>query len=282
MNKLKLLSLAKTMLLATAFSILIVSCGNNETENQDETVQDTVAMVTEQAKKLIYPLPTPLEVTKMLIKAGASYILDISNSTENADKYFTEAGKALNLGVYGADLSYASTYNKTQETTNYFVCTKKLLDGLNVQTPFNEELAEKIEKNIDNAEVLHEILTTSFHDTFEFLNENGKGAVSVMILSGGWIESLYLSTELATLTDNNKEIIAGIAQQKSALKTLVSLLKTYESSENVSGILSDLKDIEMIFSEVNEIDGKLQLTEEQFNNISSEIKSLRKKVVETH
>ena len=200
---------------------------------------------------------------------------------ENVDKYFTEAGKALNLGVYGADLSYASTYNKTQETTNFFVCTKKILEGLNIETPFNEKLAENIEKNIDNSEILHEILTTSFHDTFEFLNENGKGAVSIMILAGGWIESLYLSTELAMLTDNNTEILAGIANQKNALKTLMPLLKIYESNESVNGVLADLKDIDMIYAEIQEIDGKLQLTEEQFNNISKEINTLRTKVIET-
>jgi len=281
MKKINLKSLSKIMLFAIVFSLLFVRCGNNETKNTDETLTDTAEMVTEKAKKLLYPMPTPLEVTEMLNKAGASYILDITNSTESVDTYFTESGKALNLGIYGADLSYASTYNKTQETSNFFLCTKKLLDGLNIQTPFNEKLAENIEKNIENAEVLHEILTTSFHDTFEYLNENGKGAVSVMILAGGWIESLYLSTELAMLTDNNAEIKVGIANQKTTLKTLIPLLKTYESNENVSSVLTNLKDIDKVFSEIQEVDGKLQLTEEQFKNISTEINTLRKKVIGT-
>jgi len=279
MRKINLQSLSSIILFAVAFSFLIASCGNNETENTEEELIDTAEHVTEEAKKLIYPMPTPLEVTAMLQKAGASYILDIANSTEKIDQYFTEVSKAINLGIYGADMSYASTYNKTQETSDYFICTKKLLEGLNIQTPFNEKLSETIEKNIENSDVLHEILTTSFHDTFEFLNENGKGAVSVMILTGGWIESLYLSTELAILSENNTDIKTGIAEQKNTLNTLMPLLQTYKSNESIAEILNDLKDIDVLFSEVSKVDDKLQLTEEQFKNISKEIGTIRNKYI---
>ena len=59
-----------------------------------------------------YPLPTAFEITNMLNEAGAPYILSISNPASNAGNYFTQVEKAINLGVYGADLSYASTYDE--------------------------------------------------------------------------------------------------------------------------------------------------------------------------
>ena len=280
MRRNNLQTLSKIIVFATAFSFLLFSCGNTETKNtEEEIIVDTVEHVTEEAKKLIYPMPTPLEVTSMLKKAGASYILDIANSTEKVDDYYTETGKAINLGIYGADMSYASTYNKIQETTDYFLCTKKLLDALDIQTPNNEKLAETIEANIENSDVLHEILTTSFHDTFEFLNKNGKGAVSIMILTGGWIESLYLSTELASLTENNKEIKVNIAKQKTTLKTLMPLLMTYKSNESIAEVINDLKNIDTIYSNINETDGKTELTKEQLTNISKEIAIVRNKYI---
>ncbi len=280
--KQKTLSLLASMLLAAVFSIMIISCGNesNDQQNDDsDLIEETTVM--EKADKLVYPLPTPLEVTEMLNKAGAAYILDIANGPENVAKYFTEISKALNLGVYGADLSYASTYNKTQETNNYLACTITLRDGLAIETPYNSGLLERVEANIDNKDSIYNILTTSFHETFEYLNDNGKGAVSVMILAGGWIEGLYLSTELAFLTENNADILKGIADQKETLKILMPLIETYKENENVNEILKELRVIETIYSEIPEKDGVIELTEEYFNKIKMEIDNLRKKTVET-
>ncbi len=280
--KQKTLSLLASMLLAAVFSLIIISCGNESDDQQNDDsdlIEETTVM--EKADKLVYPLPTPLEVTEMLNKAGAAYILDIANGPENVAKYFTEMSKALNLGVYGADLSYASTYNKTQETNNYLACTITLRDGLAIETPYNSGLLERVEANIDNKDSIYDILTTSFHETFEYLNDNGKGAVSVMILAGGWIEGLYLSTELAFLTENNADILKGIADQKETLKILMPLIETYKENENVNEILKELRVIETIYSEIPEKDGVIELTEEYFNKIKMEIDNLRKKTVET-
>ncbi|MEN8122082.1 MAG: hypothetical protein ABFS35_17165 [Bacteroidota bacterium] len=280
--KQKTLSLLASMLFAATFSVMIISCGSGSDDQQnDESDSIVETTVMEKADKLVYPLPTPLEVTEMLNRAGAAYILDIANSPENVAKYFTEMSKALNLGVYGADLSYASTYNKTQETNNYLACTITLRDGLAIETPYNAGLLERVEANIDNKDSIYNILTTSFHETFEYLNDNGKGAVSVMILAGGWIEGLYLSTELAFLTENNAEILKGIADQKKTLEILIPLIETYKENENVNEVLKELKDIETIFTEIPEKDGVLELTEEHFNKIKNEIEELRKKAVET-
>ena len=280
--KQKTLSLLASMLFATVFSVMIISCGNgSDYKNDDETDTIEETTVLEKVEKLVYPLPTPLEVTEMLNNAGASYILDLANSPENVDKYFTEMSKAINLGVYGADLSYASTYNKTQETNNYLACTIKLRDGLAIETPFNINIMDQVEANINNKDSLYKILTTSFHETFNYLNENGKGAVSSMILAGGWIEGLYLSTELALLTDNNTEILKGVANQKNTLKTLIPLIETYKKNENVSTVLNALKNIDAIFAAIPEKDGVIDLTKEHFNKIKKEIDALRKKAVET-
>ncbi len=257
--KQKTLSLLVSVLFVATFSVILISCGNesNDQQNNEADTNDETTVV-QKVEELVYPLPTPLEVTEMLNNAGASYILDLANRPENADKYFTEMAKAINLGVYGADLSYSSTYNKTQETNNYLACTIKLRDGLSIETPFNANLLDRVEANIDNQDSLYVILKHSFHETFEYLNENGKGAVSVMILAGGWIEGLYLSTELALLTDDNTEILKGIANQKHTLKTLIPLIETYKENENVSEILKELKDIEAIYIEIPENDGVIE------------------------
>jgi hypothetical protein len=165
MNKLRNLSIAKLAMMIAALSIFALGCSNSG--QTDENTEDTTLSLTDQAEKLVYPMPTPLEITTMLNKAGASYIIGIANKPENVDKYFTESAKALNLGIYGADLSYSATYGMSQETMNFFVCTKKLRDGLDIQAPGNDSLSARIEANIENKDSIYSILTTSFTSTFD-------------------------------------------------------------------------------------------------------------------
>jgi hypothetical protein len=280
MNRLKNL-IAKFSYIAIAMSLFAIGCGDGSTEQTDENNEDSIVAIADQAEKLVYPLPTPLEITNMLNKAGASYILDISNQPGNVDKYFTESQKALNLGVYGADLSYSATYNKSQETMDFFVCTKKLRDGMDIQTPYNEDLSARIEANIENTDSLYDILTSSFKNTFEYLNNNGKGAISVMVIGGGWIEGLYLSSQLAMLTENNAEILQGIADQKESLNKLISIMESYKDNQDVSEVLVELNDLKAIFAELQEEDGKAKMTEESFKKINEEVDALRKKIVDT-
>ncbi len=279
MNKLRNLSIAKLAIIIAAFGFLAIGCSNSG--QTDENTSDSTLSLTDKAEKLVYPMPTPLEITTMLNKAGASYIIGIANRPENVDKYFTESAKALNLGIYGADLSYSATYGMSQETMNFFVCTKKLRDGLDVQTPGNDSLSAKIEANIENKDSIYKILTGSFTSTFEYLNNNGKGTVAVMVIAGGWIEGLYLSTELAGMIDKNTEIMQGIADQKETLSKLIPLMENYKENQNVSDVLKNLNTIKLAFDELKTVENKTQMTKESFNKIKKEVSILRKKVVET-
>ncbi len=281
--KQKFLTVLQGLIFIVALSGMLISCGegssNQEQNDEDEVV--TEENVVEQAEKLVYPLPTPLEVTTMLNRAGASYIFDLANRPDNVNKYFTEKAKALNLGVYGADLSYASTYNKAQETHDYLAASLKLRDGLSVETPGDVNILDKVEANINNNDSLYNILTNSFHETFKYLNDNGKGAVSSLVLAGGWIEGVYLSVELASLTDNNSEILKTIGDQKKTLNNLIPLLEAYKDNEDVSSVLKDLNEVKAVFDAIPEKDGVLDLSGENFKKVQAAVKALRKKVVET-
>jgi hypothetical protein len=278
MNKLSNLSIAKLFIIA-AISIFALGCSNQG--QNDQTNVDTTLSVTDKAEKLIYPLPTPLEITNMLNKAGASYIIGIANRPENVDKYFRESAKALNLGIYGADLSYSATYGMSQETMNFFLCTKKLRDGLDIQSAENENLANRIETNIDNKDSIYNILTSSFTTTFNYLNNNNKGAVAVLVIAGGWIEGLYLSTELAGMIEKNGDILQGIADQKETLAKLITLLEEYKTNQDVAEVLKSLSTIKAAYDELNAVNKKVKMTTDSFTKIKKEVSVLRKKIVET-
>jgi hypothetical protein len=281
MNKKTFISNISRIALFMLIVIFIAGCGGNTSTNSDNnaTGKDS-SSIAKEVTKIVYPLPTPLEVTQLLNQAGANFILDITNPSKSVDKYFTEKGRAINLGIYGADLSYASTYNKTQQVTDLMSCSKKLTDELGINTPFSAQLIKRVDANIDKKDSLYKIIKDSYYDTFEFLNKNNKGAVSILILAGGWVEGLYLSCELANLTKKNDEIIKGIAKQKSVCETLDQLMSQYKENKDVNDIKADLQKFKAVYDKVDIAKNESGLNADQFKNLYKVTQDIRTKFVQ--
>jgi len=254
--------------------MFVVSC----VSKQAKQAEDSSMTTKEEAFKSVtkYPIPTAFEVIKLLNKAGATYILSINNPVENVDKYIATKSKALNLGVYGADLSYASTYQMKQETMNYLKVSKKMIDDLQITSAFNVEFAQRVEKNIDNKDSLIQIISNSFYDTYEFLVNNGKDNTSLLVMTGSWIEGLYLTTQIAIVSKNSEDFLKIVANQKEPLNKLVELMKPYESDKDIAEMTQELKPLVDIYATV----GADQITKEQFEQILKHITDVRTKVTQ--
>lgn len=243
--------------------------------NEGVAVEETEISKDEVVREISdYPLPTSFEVTKMLIDAGASYILDLCNETSNVGKYISLKSKALNLGIYGADLSYAATYNQTQETMQYLETSSRLIDELQISTAFNQTLVDRVEANIDNVDSLINIISDSFYDSYKYLQENKQDKLSLLILSGSWIEALYITTQITTITKNNQEIIDIISDQKSTLNKLLEMLDPVKDDQLIVDIYNSLSGIKVIYDQSSEpfsqadLEKVLKATETLRNNIS--------------
>ena len=116
---------SRTMWPLAAALVVLVACGGGESGQQDTlNVPDSAdsAAQAERMRKtrnIFYNIPSPMETAALLRKAGAEYDKDILNDVKNVDRYTAASKQALNLGIYGADLSYASVNNQTQESMFY-------------------------------------------------------------------------------------------------------------------------------------------------------------------
>lgn len=234
------------------------------------------ARVEKDVREFVYPLPTSFEVTEMLNRIGAAYILTLTNPVANVEKYLTEKSKAINLGIYGADLSYASTYNQKQEVISFMDVSKKLIDALNISGAISPDIVEQVEANQDDKDKLVEIITNSFYDTYEYLNRSDRGSVSMLVLAGSWVEALYISTHISQDTYNNKEMVKIVMDQKASLNKLVSLMEVVKENAAVAETLSLLANIHAIYNSIEEG----AITKDQMDAIIKEINVVRTKMVE--
>lgn len=234
----------------------------------DQPKEDVITEITG------YPLPTSFEVTTMLNKAGAPYILSISNPASNVGNYFTQVEKALNLGVYGADLSYASTYMMKQETMLYLNATKQLTDEMEISSAFNMDFAVRIENNLENGDSLISIISDSFTDTYKYLTNNNKDKLAILVMAGSWIEGLFITTQIAKISEDNTHILEIIAHQKSSLNKLLEIMEPVADDTDVTGIIAGLNELKDHFDTIED-----EGTDQFLEAVSLSVESLRNRII---
>ena len=149
----------------------LFSCKNQKGSDDQEKIDiQELEELTKEIEEAVYPLPTSVEVIKMLTELEVGYMVGVSNVTGNVTNYVTSKSKSINLGVYGADLSYATLYNMNQEVINYLDAIRVLANDLSLPQLYSQELYDDIKNNFDDKDQLVNVLTSAFNGTFSFLD----------------------------------------------------------------------------------------------------------------
>ncbi|MDR3329627.1 MAG: hypothetical protein LBS63_05960 [Prevotellaceae bacterium] len=261
-------TLAVNIAVLCTAAVVAPSCGDGAGKKSRITTEQVASEMTE------YPIPSAYEITNLINRAGVAYIIDLTNPVGSAQRYLTEAKKAVNVGVYGADLAYVTTYNQTQAAMDYMKVLKKLGDELQVSANVNASLVYQVEKNIDNKDSLISIISQSFRDTYAFLVNNGKDAVSLQVLVGTWVEGLYIATHATTYSAKQEDMLQVVANQKQSLETLKALIQKQADVPEVADLLTLLAPVVSEFDKV-----ETSLSPQQLQSIGKAIEDIRSEVV---
>lgn len=272
----------------TKFNILIIyffvvlvsfSCKpkNQDSEgNKIDISKEDIENSYEQAQTILYSLPSPVETALILESAGVEFNADILNPVSNVNEYTSSKKKALNLGVYSADLSYSSLFDQQQILINYMAASKKLADQLGILDAISESTIQDIEKNISDKNEIMNIISETFMNSSSYLEENNRGEISALIILGGWLEGLYLSVELVGDDLNkNKDLVTIILDQKFSLEDMIGLLEFYEEYKEVKLLLAELKELKLMFEKLEE-----PVNSKDFELFCQKVKDIRKGYIE--
>ncbi len=237
--------------------------------NESIKIDDELANDLNQAKTVLYSLPSPIETIMLIKRAGAVFSDSYLNPIENASNYSTSKSLAVNLGVYSADLSYASLFDQTQTSIRYMAVSKKLADELGILDAIDGTIMERLENNVNDRDSLLEIISETFMNSNSFLKENERPEIATMIIIGGWIEGLYIATQLAQTTAVNTELIDRIIDQKLSLNTLLSLMNKYKSNPNIQSLIDQLKELKVIYDKIQVISSKIETETDKESKITT-------------
>lgn len=206
-----------------------------------------------EAKQIFYSLPSPLETAMLIRSAGAVYDEDLLNSVANSGNYTTNKSMALNLGIYTCDLSFASLYDQTQASIDYMNAAKKMADGLGILDAISDETIERLEENINNRDVIMDIISETFMNSSSYLEENDRTAIAAIVLVGGWVEGLYLATQMVpdSVSLTNNKLVDRIIDQKLSLDIVMRLLNDNQDSPDVQAIQKDINDLKSTFDKIS-------------------------------
>jgi hypothetical protein len=250
------------------------SCKNRGTGEQRKIEMDEADTILNQMEKKVYPLPTSAEVIRMLTDLEVGYIFGIANPVENSKKYIKSTDRAINLGGYGADLSYATLYNMQQEVLNYLSALRSLANELNMTQIYDESWYEKIRKNFDNRDELVKILTEAFQSTYAYLVENNQETLALLVVGGAWVEGMYLTTHVTEAAYQVAGISKNLLEQKESFTTFLEITKPYENEEDIKNFLTILEPIRKVYEGLT-----TSLTQQNIIDITKAIEGIRAQII---
>ncbi len=207
---------------------------------------------TNSLKEIYYGLMTPVEVCNIFDKLNLTFNDTIINSAENADLYMTSYKAAMNLGIYGVDMGYMKLFGVNRQTVNYFVTIASLSERLNIPEEVLADGIRAVDRSLSNADSLTHIMTVTYQKIDSHLRNEGNEATLAMMMMAGWIESMYLATQLAyNSSDPDPVVVEKIAQQKYSLHSLLSFMKNYYDDPMVVFYTKKLKYLNRWFDTFN-------------------------------
>jgi hypothetical protein len=243
----------------------------------------------------IISLPSPIQVANYLKKNNMPFKQELVHLSSAKDRYVNETKKALNMGVYGADLAYISNFNLGQQNADYVDLVAKLAAELGILDHVDRKIVTRLRSDLTSPDSLIRLNADLFHTADKYLKSNNKYDISAYILIGGWIESLHLAADAAK---SNEFLRTRLGEQKYAATSIDRLNKKF-TDPAYEPIRKEIEILCVLFSQfestysyrkpiVNEetrttyINSKtsVQVNEEALTAITAQIAKIRTLIIE--
>ena len=297
-------------LFTITIALILASCSSNTeeavvNEPPSESIQEKSNNET-AADNLFYQVPTPNELFAVLKNSNVAYNRENLSDVSNASNYLTKASKALNFGVYTADLAYVTSLGQMDDASKFFETVRNLSKDLEIENAVDEVIMQRLQSNLENSnpDSLFYLSNETYYNAYSYLEENDRRDVLGMIVVGGWIEGLNIILNLEPYSEGS-EVCQRIADQKLTLENLLIFTSTIENDQ-LAEIVGELSVIEEIFNYVSDdvdetessesseftssesADGVMifgggesnSINEKQFNELKSIVLDLRTSIIE--
>lgn len=240
---------------------------------------------------IFYNMYLSVELSSLFESSGAVFKQELLNSPDKVVDYLTSSKKALNLGVFAVDLSYARVFEQLETAGRYFNAMQRMAEELGIPSNYFENTAQRFERNINNKDSLIKIANEVYMATDQYLKENERYGAASQVIIGGWVEAIYIACNV-TRTTGDFQIMERLAEQRYSLSNLLDMLKNYQDNRVIAQYIGELSGLQSTFDrfviriqesfDPNSVQGKQQIQEylDQIDEISRQVDVIRAGIVE--
>jgi hypothetical protein len=251
-----------------------------------------------EKNEIFYGILTPVEICSIFNRLGIPYNNAILNPISNSDQYLSSSKASINTGIYGVDFGYLKLFGIGQEMIDYMMTIREMSNKLGIPDHFLTEPVKRVQNNVANPDTIMLLMNNAYTKMETHLREGGRESTAGLMIMGGWVEAMFIATQLVYNPQNpDPEVVQKIAQQKYTLTTLLSFLKNYYDDPVVVFYSKKLKYLKSYFDSFDiyfkkgdlEIDttrqvfrstgSKMTVTVETLNKIRDYVSKLRTEMV---
>ena len=206
---------------------------------------------------------------------------ELLNKYENVSLYTTSRSKAINLGIYGADLNYLIHFGQSENSIRYLIASRQLAGQIGVAMAFDQETMEEYQSNLENKDALINIIFLAYENVKKMLKSEDQFLLSTLVITGSWIENMYLTTKLLPYFESSEiktKLVDKLLQQREYLTNMYELIVELHEGDNifVNDLLEQLNKIEAVYEN---FENKL-LTEEDIKVLEHHVSEIRSKLIQ--
>lgn len=296
----------KNIIALLGVSIILFACNSGANRNTgsdfevpDEIVNEGLEISEEVMQDIVQNVSSPVEMAALVKGLNAGYSVNYLAPTSNVDALTTSFQQSLQLGVFAADLGYLNMYNKTNAVLDYITAIKTLADAIRVGQFFDFSTLKRLAQSTQNLDSLMYISVHSFNQMDKYLRTDKRSDLSTLIITGVWIEGLYLATQVAKTTPH-PDLAERIGEQKIIMADLMLILDNFKNDKQFANLIEDLNSLKAEFNDVTitiqkgepeaiEEDGMLiiiqndisivNISEERLNSIIAKTEEIRNKLI---
>ncbi len=253
-NKTVVIRVQSPCFLLILFMIISVSCRQQQEETtftgEDyyfEQEYDEILKV----REIFYDLYSPMEAHRLFKQIDLVFDPAILNPLENQFRYSSSNKNAVNLGIYGADMSYCHLFGQTQEAINYLSAIYRLADRLGIGESILTRAEDARDRSVYHPDSLFNIASDIYISADRQLRESDRAGAASLILAGGWIEAIYIACSFYDIDNPDRNLEEQILTQKYSLDRLIALLSNYQNDEFIAKYILMLRQLKLSFDSVD-------------------------------
>jgi len=236
-------------------SFIQINCNGGKKDDEFVKIPDDINSVNQTIvdegamNEIISSFSSPVEMAALMKSIDVPFSKKFLIDPKVTEDYDINYKKALALGILSADLGYLNVYERTTLIVEYLTSIKKIANDLNVGQFFDFQALKRIAAGGGDVDSLLFMSVTSFHDMDEHLRQNARSNLSLLVITGVWLEGLYLLTQVAEENPTSK-LQERIGEQKTLFNYLYPILKLYKEEKYFKDLTDDFDDFRKVFEEV--------------------------------